>query len=215
MAKKKPPVADEEPIETESTETEGLTASAALNPPKRIAITIQGLPPGLLMSSKGGMVPEEQRGKQTKINTPEDQAHNAAYWRPDKTLGLPWISLYKCIVAASKRYKFKGREAMNKIVAATIACAEDLIPLGTAEYKIDSRWGRIPPKTGGVVMLHRALLPEWEASFEMLVDDEFYPADKLKEVLVTAGKLVGVCANSPRLEGPYGKFLVTGFEVLD
>lgn len=184
---------------------------------RRVAITISGIPPGLLMSSKGGMVPESERGKQAKIDSPEKQAELAAYWigkGKDRQLGLPWICLYKCIVAGSKRYAFKGREKLNKIVAATIACETEMIPLGTAEYAVDSRWGRIPPKTGGVVMLNRPHLAQWVASFVMLVDDELYPADKLREVLATSGKLVGVCANRPQLEGPYGRFVVEKWEVI-
>lgn len=185
---------------------------------RKVSVTIRGIPPGLLMCSKNGMVPESERGKQQKIDTPEVQAENAAYWTgsgKSRQLALPWVSLYKCIVAGAKRFRFKGQEKLNKIVAATISCADEMIPLGTAEYRIDSRWGRIPPKTGGVVMLNRAHVPEWAASFTLLVDDEFYPVDKLREVLAVAGKLVGVCANRPQLEGPYGRFAVEAWEVIE
>lgn len=161
---------------------------------------------------------EESSGKAGKLDPPEIQAEKSAYWTEvdgERQLALPWICLYKCIVEGSKRYKFKGRETMNKIVAATIACEQDMIPLGTATYKHDARWGRIPPKTGGVVMLNRAHLPEWSCTFVMVVDDEFYPADKLKEVVSTAGKLVGVCANRPQLQGPYGRFDVVEWEIIE
>src|SRR5258708_5698077 len=102
MAKKKADV-------DQTDESAPMIASGAV---KRIAVTIRGLIPGLLMSSKGGMVPEEERGKQSKINTREVQANNAAYWNADGKLALPWVCLYKCIVAGAKRYKFKGMEKM-------------------------------------------------------------------------------------------------------
>lgn len=194
-------------------ETDAAPAEMSSGGTRRLKVTVRGRAPGLLMCSKGGMDANPD-GKQAKIASPEVQARNAAYWTADGSqLALPWENLYKAVVAGAKRFRFKGRESMEKIVAATIACEEELIPLGTDQYQHHARWGRIPPKTGGVVMLHRALLPKWEASFVMLVDDEFYPADSLKKVLETAGKLVGVCANRPELKGPYGRFEVTGWEV--
>ncbi len=215
MAKKKAvEVADGEETKEEVATSVPLESSA----PRRVAVTLRGKPPGLLMSSKAGMDPNNS-GKSAKQPTPEREAHLAAYWCANgdgkPQLALPWVNLYKSIVAGSKRFRFKGRETMEKLVAATIACEQDMIPLGTDIYKIDSRWGRIPPKTGGVVMLNRALMPEWEASFVLLVDDEFYPADKLQEVLVVTGKLVGVCANRPELKGPYGRWGVTRWEILE
>jgi len=185
---------------------------------KRIRVTINGMPPGLLMNSKNQMVPEEERGKATKQASAEEKATLAAHWTgtgKKKELALPWEALYKAVVAASAKFRFKGQERMTKMVAATIACETDMIPLGTADFRVDSRWGRVPPKTGGMVMIHRAHLAEWQATFTLIVDDEFYPAEKLQEIFRVAGKLVGILANRPANQGPYGKFTLEGWEPLD
>lgn len=186
---------------------------------RRIRITIKGRGAGLLMSSKGRMDARlDGDGKAAKMETPEEQCRLSCYWTEvdgKPQLALPAVSVYKALVEAGKKFTFKGREKFNKIIAATVSFEEDMIPLGTDQYRHDQRWGKIPPKTGGVVMLHRAHLPEWQATFTMVCDDEFYEVSILKKILMTAGKLIGVLANRPELSGPHGRFDVVEFEILD
>jgi hypothetical protein len=183
---------------------------------RRVRLTIRGLPPGCLMNGKGGMVPEGS-GKKAKPRTPEEEAELAAHWTKQgkgRQLALPWVALYQSVVTAAGKFRFKGNEKMTRIVAATISCEERMLSLGTDKYTVHADWVRIPPKTGGMVIKGRALVPEWRASAVLLVDDEFYEADRLREVVRVAGKLVGVLANRPENRGEHGKFTVEEWEVL-
>jgi hypothetical protein len=102
------------------------------------------------------------------------------------------------------------------VVAATIACEQDMIPLGTDQYEVYPEWVRIPPRTGAMVKVARPRLRRWSCSFLMLVDPEMYGkhgVKVLREIIAHAGKMVGLGPWRPSLKGPYGKFTVEGFEI--
>lgn len=194
---------------------------ASLIQVKKVNVTIQGLPPGLLMNSKRLMEAESGKGKGKKgvYRPPEEEAELHCHWttvKGKKMLALPWTNLYKSICSAASQFKWQGKKMMTELVAATISCEQDFISIGTEKYECYQEWCRIPPRTGAMVKIARPRIREWEASFVMLVDDEMYGkgAGMLEDVIAHAGKMVGVGPWRPSLKGPYGKFVVAKFEVL-
>ena len=184
---------------------------------KTVTVTIQGMPPGLLMNSKRLMEADGGEGKKPK-RTPEQEAELHCHWMPGKGkkhLALPWASLYKCICAAASEFKAKGRgtKRMTNLVAASISCDQDFISIGTSDYEVYQEWVRIPPRTGAMVKIARPRIRAWEATFTMMVDDEKYDVNMLREIIEEAGKTVGLGPWRPSLKGPYGKFVITAFKV--
>lgn len=183
----------------------------------KIDVTLRGLPPGILMCGKGKMEHDANgTGKKGVQLTPEKEADLHANWMKNgksRVLCIPWVNVYKCLCEAAGRFK-EGKRAMTQLVAATISCEQDRISLGTDRYEVYREWCRIPPKTGAMVQVARPRLTEWEASFTMVVDPEFYKnVGILEEVLKTAGKMVGLGPWRPALKGPYGRFVVANFEI--
>lgn len=184
---------------------------------KRISVKIRGLPPGIIFQGKGVMAADQgESGKKKKHRPAEEEARLRAHWTgtgSNKQLCIPWVMLYQSICAAAGSFKFRGQKTMATIVAATISCETDRIPLGTSEFEVLEEYARIPPKTGSMVLIGRPKLPKWEASFVLVADDEMYAAENLRDIISHAGKLVGIGAWRPQLKGPYGRFEVTAFDI--
>jgi hypothetical protein len=194
------------------------SASKVQSGVKRINVTIRGLPPGIIFQGKGVMAADEaDGGKKKKQRPPEEEAKLRAHWTgtgASRQLCIPWVMLYQSICAAGGTFKYRGQKTMSTVVAATISCEVDKIPLGTSEYEVYEEYVRIPPRTGVMVSIGRPRIPKWEASFVLVVDDELYAAENLREIIAHAGKLIGIGAWRPQLKGPYGRFEVTEFEIM-
>ena len=192
--------------------------SAVQSTVKRIAVTIRGLPPGVIFQGKGLMAADEgDTGKKKKHRPAAEEAKLRAHWTKvdgKDQLCIPWVMLYQAICAAAGSFKFRGQKTMATIVAATISCEQDRIPLGTDQFEVMEEYVKIPPKTGSMVLVGRPRLSKWQASFVMVVDDEMYAAENLRDIIAHAGKLIGIGAWRPQLKGPYGRFEVTAFEIL-
>ena len=185
---------------------------------KRVRVKISGLPPGIIFQGKGIMeAGADSGGKQVKPRSPDEEARLRAHWMEvdgKQQLCIPWVMLYQSICTAGNSFKFKGQKKMGGVIAATVSCEQDNIPLGTSRFETYEEWVKIPPKTGAMVKIGRPRLKTWEVEFILVVDDEMYSAEKLREVIVLAGKLVGIGAWRPERRGPYGRFELLEFEVL-
>lgn len=186
---------------------------------KKINVTIQGLPPGLLMASKRIMEADAEAGKKKGARrSAEEEAELHCHWTKagkGKSLAIPWVNLYKSICAAGSHFKWPGtRKMLSEAVAATVTCEVDMVSLGTDKYEVYAEWCRIPPRTGAMVKVSRPRIAQWEASLTLLVDDEQYNIKLLEGVVAHAGKMVGLGPWRPQLKGPYGRFVLTKFEIL-
>lgn len=186
---------------------------------RRVALTLEGMPPGIIFQGKGLMEEDSKgSGKSSKARPPEEEARLRAHWMgkgADKQLCIPWVMFYQSFCSAGAAYKFRGQKRMGGVMAATISCEQDRIPLNTSEFETYEEWVKIPPKTGAMVKIGRPRLQKWKVAFEMLVDDELYPVDKLKDIISDSGKLFGVGAWRPEKRGPYGKYRLMQFEVVE
>lgn len=188
----------------------------------KINVGLVGMPPGLLMSSKRIMeAPAGGPGAPGGRRTPEEEAELHCHWTTvgkKKQLAIPWTNLYKCFCQAATHFTWKGRTKFTDILAATITCSQDMITLGTNQYEVYQEWVRIPPKTGAMVKIARPRLREWSCLFQMLVDPDMYGKHGvgiLKDIITHAGKMVGIGPWRPSLKGPYGKFAVDCFEIIE
>lgn len=183
---------------------------------KRVKVTIKGKEPGLLFQGKGVM--EADEGVKTPVRrSPEEEARLRAHWvgeGKNKQLCIPWVMLYNSICTAAGSFKFRGSKKMTAVVAATVTCEVDRIPLGTSDYEVYADYCRIPPRTGSMVKIGRPRLKAWSATFVLIVDDELYDAAHLKPIIEHAGNLIGIGAWRPEKRGAHGRFSVESFEIL-
>ena len=193
------------------------TKSSSAGDISKIKVSIRGLSP-LIFQGKGLMTEDaKSNSKKKKAREPAEEAKLRAHWvgtGKDRSLCIPWVMLYKSICTAAGSFKYRGNKTMSTIVAATITCEDDRISLGTDKYEVYEEFVRVPPRTGAMVNIGRPKLREWKASFVLMVDDEMYSAEGLKDIIAHAGKLVGIGAWRPELKGPHGRFEVVEFETV-
>lgn len=183
---------------------------------KRVRVKIVGKLPGILFQGKGVMAADQGNPK-PPIRTPLEEATLRAHWvgsGKDKQLCIPWVMLYNSMCTAAGSFKFRGAKKMTAVVAATVTCEVDRISLGTAEFDVYEDYVRIPPRTGSMVSIGRALIKEWSAEFVLIIDDELYDFSNIEAILKHAGNLIGIGAWRPEKRGAYGRFSVEYFQLI-
>lgn len=189
----------------------------------KITVTIEGLTPLLMnrfsddaeIATTSGHSPALRgNGK----GTPREQAERTAY--RDASAGdlyLPGPNIFAALIEAGKFHKLgknKVTTQRSSLVPAGLLVEELMLPLGTREFEVDSRRVRIP-STGGCVMRHRARLDRWKVTFTLDVDETVFGSDFVRALVDDAGKKIGVGDYRPATRGPFGRFVVTGWEVAD
>ena len=186
---------------------------------KTFEITIEGTTPLLCnrftdektTGNGGSGVYQNDRG------TPREQAEIKLYrGADDKTLVIPQPNIFSCIICAGKYFK-AGRTKITTMKSSLIpACVEIegiAIPIEHNEpWSVDSRPVR-SPATGGRMMCHRPSFEDWKLSFVATLDEEIISAKLFREVVDAAGKRVGLGDFRPDCKGPFGKFVVTRWEI--
>jgi len=189
-----------------------------------VVMSVQGLPPGLMFQSKGAMANgSNQSGMDGKHLPPEQEAELRAHWTgkgAKRELAIPSVMFYRSFCQAGMDFKNpkKKRSNMSFLLGATLSFQETMIPLGIKTFETYVDWVRIPPgPKGAMVQIGRPRIPEWSCELKLWVDDELWNAADLEQIARHAGKQIGIGANSPRLKGPHGKFVIMDgtFKVLN
>lgn len=148
-------------------------------------------------------------------DTPREIAADKLYANAEGELFIPATNIFAAIIAAGafhKAGKSKITTQKTSLIPAGITILDLICPLNTKHWEVDSR-SVVIPATGGRVMCHRPRLDEWATSFTLDVDGEMF-AEKLVRLLVDdAGKKCGLGDYRPNRKGPFGKFVVTSWEV--
>jgi hypothetical protein len=155
------------------------------------------------------MVPIEALDKKPA----EDQAEHAAYRDPQtRELYVPAIAVQRALVSAATYSKGKGRGSLQKPVAACVIVGPERLSLGTKEYVIDSR-PVVIPATKGRVMRHRPRFDAWSIRFDLEFDENLITETQMRRVVDDMGSRVGLLDFRPERKGPFGRCMVTSWEV--
>ncbi len=182
---------------------------------KKILVTIEGLPPGLLMNRFSVEKYKESTGGRLKPRQydPEVEARNSAYMAEidgKMQLYVPGFNVYTMILKSSGRRKI-GKTSARGMLAGLMKILPDKIPLGTDKYEIDER--RVVIGRASIIR-YRACLPEWKLDFEILYESDIIANPYIiKDILEEAGYRMGLLDYRPQHLGPFGTFTVTRFEV--
>jgi len=178
----------------------------------QIDVTIEGVPPGLLMHrfpevTMAGLVnPVKPSGKVKQ--TAEDEAEFAAYRLENGDLCQPAEHIYTALTKASGDFQVQGRgkKTYRDVVKGLVVIEPELISHKQTAYRIDARPARIQRAR---IMRHRPHLATWQLAFKMTVlDSDLMPLEVLNAILVKAGQAVGIGDYRPR----FGRFVVTRFD---
>lgn len=141
--------------------------------------------------------------------SPEQDAADRLYQNGDGPF-LPAENIRQSIIEAAKRFKI-GRRAATTDVAASIFIMPFELPL-TGTWHVDSR-AVVIPATGGRILRHRPMFDEWIIRFDLQLDSDVgIDLPMIREIVASAGKLVGIGDFRPARKGPYGRFNITAWE---
>jgi len=178
-------------------------------------ISIEGLPPGLLMSNPANSLFAKKTSRKV-IPTPEESALLRCYWTEDQaSLAFPAWNFVRGLVRASSGLKlpFNKKKALAPIIAGDVSASPTMIPFGTKKYDIDIR--RVMVQRQGILRA-RPWLKTWGLTVDLYWESQFLGADFYETILVELleilGKSIGIGDFRPECRGPFGRFRVLRIE---
>lgn len=192
----------------------------------KIAVTIQGTTPLLMnrfteaaeVAVSGGTAVTFKGDK----GTPREQATAKRYADSEGFLYIPGPNIFACLIAAGTFHK-AGKSKLTTLKTSLIpagvmveelACIltnEDGEPL--TEWEVDSR-SVVIPSTGGRVMCHRPRVDAWNTRFTLDVDTTMFSPALVRAVVDDAGKKIGLGDFRPARKGPFGRFVVSHWDIV-
>lgn len=155
--------------------------------------------------------------------TPREQAAAKRYADQDGNLYLPGPNIFAAIIAAGTFHK-AGKSKLTTMKTSLIPAGvmvEDLVcPLHTADgepirdWEVDSR-SVVIPSTGGRIMCHRPRVDAWACTFTLDIEKDMFTPNLIRAVIDDAGKKIGVGDYRPQRKGPFGRFVVKQWNVVE
>jgi hypothetical protein len=187
----------------------------------KISVTVHGITP-LLMNrfteeneiAVSGGTSQVLRGTR---GTPREQAAPKRYCDKDGNLYFPGPNIFAAIIAAGKFHKAgrtKITTSKESLIPAGLVVEELVCSLGTKEWEVDSR-SVVIPATGGRIMCHRPRIDTWSLTFTLDLDETVFAPDLIRAIIDDAGKKIGIGDYRPSRKGPFGRFVVARWEVLE
>jgi hypothetical protein len=186
----------------------------------KITVTIEGVSP--LLMNRFTEANEVAVSGGTSISfrgdkgTPREQATPKCYADKEGILYIPGPNIYSCIIAAGtfhKAGKSKVTTMKTSLVPAGILLEEMVCSLNTTEWEVDSR-SVVIPSTGGRIMCHRPRVDRWSLTFTLDVDTTMFSPTLVRALVDDAGKKIGLGDYRPARKGPFGRFVVKEWAVV-
>ena len=186
-------------------------AQVALTEPYTVSFTITGTAPLLFHRWSVESVAEKAAAAKGSAAKKTDDIQSYV-WRLDNgEIGLPGEYVRQAAITAAKfrQDPRSPRKSAMDLYKAALVSLTDLGSLGTADWDyLDQR--RVMVQRSGVTRCRPAFHPGWTAHFALQIQlPEYAPSKDVLDVLVNAGRLIGVGDFRPS----FGRFQVTSFEV--
>lgn len=193
----------------------------------KISVTIQGITPLLMnrfteaneVAVSGGTTVSFRGDK----GTPREQAEPKRYADSEGRLYIPGPNIFAAIIAAGTFHK-AGKSKLTTMKTSLIPAGlmvEDVVCLLTdangeplTEWEVDSR-SVVIPSTGGRIMAHRPRVDAWQTTLTLDVDTTMFSPNLVRAVVDDAGKKIGLGDYRPARKGPFGRFVVSRWEVVE
>ena len=184
-----------------------------------INITIQGVSP--LMCNR--FTDEAARAATSGVSsnnqgeplTEHEQCEKKLYMHKKKPC-IPQPNLTSSIMEGGRFHKIKNRSVTTQqksMIPACVNIIDTMIPIKSKKgWTVDSRPVRVPA-TGGRILAFRPIFFDWELDFNLELDTEIISLPLLRQIVDDAGKRVGLGDYRPDKKGPYGKYVVTKWQV--
>lgn len=192
--------------------TNGAKATIDISSPYLVRVTLQGVAD--ILFHRWNVEAVEAKGKAAKGSKAKktDDIESYVYRADDNTLAIPGEYLRGAIVAAAKfrQDPRSPRKSAADLYKAGVVSLTPLASLGVGSWDYEHR-ARVMVQRNGITRCRPAMKSGWKAEFDLMVNlPEYIPPDQLQDVIVNAGRLIGLADFRPT----YGRFSVTRFELL-
>lgn len=187
----------------------------------RITMAIEGITPLLCNRFTDEAQQSATSGQRSSAigdrGTPREQAEKKLYLSLDgETPVIPSPNLLRCIIDAGKFFKAgksKVTTQKSSLVPACLSIDSVELPISSKEgWETDTRPVRIP-STGGRILAHRPCFHDWKLVVELELNTQLMTTKMLREIIDAAGKQIGLGDFRPDCKGPFGRFVVTQWNV--
>jgi len=188
---------------------------------KTVEVEITGVAPLLINRFKDQSEIEagvKKKGSKRDYGTPREQAESTAY-RDEKTkrIWVPSTWITGAIKTVASDYKLSGtRKSVKSVSGGAIFPQEEKLYFKEnyklKDVEIDSRPCVVMRAR---IMRHRARLENWSVTCTLEIDNEILDLDTVHSILVDAGKRAGLGDFRPQRGGPFGRFQVTGWKIMN
>lgn len=183
----------------------------------RVRITVDGIKP-LLTHNPESMGVEVAPGKGSRIPEAEAEAEAGTYRNAEGTCCLKGEAFRGTLMGAAPAWKGKNKRTMKSVLSHVIV-VEELVELRRrdssliTDYAIDARRAIIQRQ--GIIR-RRPRYDEWSCTFTIEYDPALVPDPKLIcDVMQDAGNRIGVGDYRPARNGPFGRFKVRSYAVVE
>ena len=193
--------------------TNGAKETIDLSQPYIVKVKGQGSGDLLFHRWNPEAVDEKAKAAKGSKAKKSDNIESYVYRCDNGNLGLPGEYLRQCIIHAAKfrQDPRSPRKSAMDLFKAGIVSLTTLADLGKDEWDYEHRC-RVVIQRNAINRTRPAIKQGWKAVFEIMVNlPEYINPDMLNEVIQQAGRLIGMADFRPS----YGRFAVTGFEVMN
>lgn len=150
--------------------------------------------------------------------TPAEQAESKLYIGLNGKPMIPQPNLLRCLIEGGRFHKIGKSQITTQKSSLLYACVDvqgaEIEIIHSQPWRVDTRAVRIPA-TGGRILAHRPIFDDWSLKFVVDLDTDILGAKLLRQIIDDAGKRIGLGDFRPATKGPYGRFVVTQWQVVE
>lgn len=189
----------------------------------RLSVSITGTSPLLCnrftdAAAEGASAGSRGSSAGADRGTPQDIAASKLYIGLRGDVMIPQPNLMRCLVEGGRFHKVGRSQLTTSRASMLFSCVEiegaEIAIVHKQPWSVDTRAVRIP-STGGRILAHRPIFDDWRLEFGVELDTTILGQKIFRQVVDDAGKRVGLGDFRPACKGPYGRFVVAQWEVVD
>jgi hypothetical protein len=149
--------------------------------------------------------------------TPTETCEKKLYIGLKGDLMIPQPNLLRCIIDGGRFHKVGRAQLTTKDSSQLYACVDivgaEIPMINQNPWRVDTR-AVVIPSTKGRILTHRPIFDDWALEFTVVLDTEILGPKLFRSIVDDAGKRIGLGDFRPARKGPYGRFVVTKWEVV-
>lgn len=150
--------------------------------------------------------------------TPQEVAQSKLYTGLAGNLIIPQPNLLRCIVDGGRFHKVGKSQVTTRESSMMYSCinieAAEILIEHKQPWRVDTR-AVVIPSTKGRILTHRPMFDDWALDFQLELDTTILGPKLLRMIIDDAGKRIGLGDFRPARKGPYGRFVVTEWQVME